>query len=88
MSVACHSVEEVAAARMAGASAALFGPVFGKHVGGAQVVEGLGLEALRKACVAAGKMPVVALGGIERGNAPACAAAGAAGVAGIRMFFG
>jgi thiamine-phosphate pyrophosphorylase len=39
----------------------------------------LGLDALRRAC--AGALPVLAQGGITEGNAAACRAAGAAGVA-------
>ncbi len=88
VSVSCHTVEEVRMAREEGASAALFAPVFGKTVGGVEVVPGVGLDKLREACAAAGRMPVFALGGISVANAAECVAAGAAGVAGIRMFFG
>jgi len=88
VSVSCHTLREVERAREGGASAALFGPVFGKTVDGVQVVSGLGLEWLREACATAGKMPVFALGGVTEANAGECVAAGAGGVAGIRMFFG
>ena len=44
----------------------------------------MGLVALQQACRA--KIPVFALGGITLENAVACLHAGAAGVAGIRLF--
>lgn len=88
VSVSCHSLEEVRRARGEGASAVLFAPVFGKRVDGFEVVTAVGLERLHEACAAAGEMPVFALGGVTEENAAACTAAGAAGVAGIRMFFG
>ncbi len=87
VSVSCHGVEEVERARLEGADAVLFAPVFGKVLDGVEVVGGVGLERLREACVAAGPMAVFALGGVDAGNAAACVEAGAAGVAGIRMFF-
>ncbi len=87
VSVSCHSLAEVERARAAGASAVLFAPVFGKTVDGVEVVAGLGLERLREACAAAGAMPVFALGGVTEANAESCVEAGAAGIAGIRMFF-
>jgi len=88
VSVSCHAVEEVRRAREDGASAVLFAPVFGKTVGGVEVVGGVGLQWLREACEAAEEMPVFALGGVNEGNAGECVRAGASGVAGIRMFFG
>jgi thiamine-phosphate pyrophosphorylase len=88
VSVSCHSRDQVAAARAMGADAILFAPVFGKTVDAVQVVRGAGLEALREACEAAAQTPVFALGGVTMENAAECIAAGAAGVAGIRMFFG
>ena len=88
VSVSCHGVEEVRRARAGGADAVLFAPVFGKWVEGVEVVAGVGLAGLRAAVQAAEGMPVIALGGVEVGNAWQCAEAGASGVAGIRMFFG
>jgi thiamine-phosphate pyrophosphorylase len=89
VSVSCHTLADVKAARMAGADVCLFGPVFGKTVEGVEVMPGVGLEALQQACLVAGKdLPVFALGGINEEKAASCVEAGASGVAGIRMFFG
>ena len=88
VSVSCHTIDEVRRAAEAGADAVLFGPVFGKTIAGAEVVAGVGLDALRQACRAAGKVPVFALGGVDAANARACEDAGAGGIAAIRMFFG
>jgi thiamine-phosphate pyrophosphorylase len=85
VSVSCHRVEEVRRAREGGASAVLFGPVFGKAVDGVEVVPGVGLEKLREACAVG--VPVLALGGVTEANAGVCVEVGAWGVAGIRMFF-
>lgn len=87
VSVSCHRGEEVRRAAEEGASLVLFAPVFGKTVDGVEVAAGVGIESLREACGAAGGMPVLALGGVTEGNVGACVEAGAAGVAGIRMFF-
>jgi thiamine-phosphate pyrophosphorylase len=72
----------------------LFGPVFEKRIterssptsAGQLITEGSGLELLRQACAAASPVPVLALGGITEENTSACLAAGAAGIAAIRMF--
>jgi thiamine-phosphate pyrophosphorylase len=87
VSASCHSLEEVRRAVDGGVDMILFGPVFEKRVAGEVVVAGVGLEALREACAAAGKAPVLALGGVTWGNAERCVEAGAAGVAGIRLFY-
>ena len=87
VSVSCHTLDEVRRARDHQASLALFAPVFGKFVDGVEVTPAAGLDALRVACQAASPMPVFALGGVTSANASHCLAAGAAGVAGIRMFF-
>jgi len=81
VSVACHSIEEVLQAVALRRSMVLFSPVFGKGD-----AAGVGVQALREAVVAAGEVPVFALGGVSAENVAACIAAGAAGVAGIRMF--
>jgi thiamine-phosphate pyrophosphorylase len=46
---------------------------------------GIGLNVLREAC-AGSRIPVLALGGVNLTNARSCLDAGAAGVAGIRLF--
>ena len=86
VSASCHSLEEVRRAVDHGVDLILFGPVFEKRVEGTVVVAGVGLEALREACEVAGGTPVLALGGVTEGSAAVCAEAGAAGVAGIRLF--
>jgi thiamine-phosphate pyrophosphorylase len=82
ISVSCHSVDEVKRAARDGATYSLFGPVFEKR--DASGVAAAGLEKLREACAA--NIPVLALGGITLQNARECIDAGAAGIAGIRLF--
>ena len=77
--VSCHSAEEVTEAAENAASFAVFAPVFEKQ-GSAPA----GLDGLRQACRAG--IPVLALGGVTLDNAQSCREAGAAGVAGIRLF--
>ncbi len=79
ISVSCHSEQEVKRAATHRANFVVFGPVFQK--GNAT---GSGLEALRR--VSRHAIPVLALGGVTVENAPACMAAGASGIAGIRLF--
>ena len=86
VSVSCHTLAEVTAAREAKADLILFGPVFEKRVGGHLVHEGTGLDPLRTACQAAGTTPVLALGGLTADRIAPCLAAGAAGIAAIRLF--
>jgi thiamine-phosphate pyrophosphorylase len=80
--VSCHSHAEVAKARLEGADFAVFGPVFEKR--GTPGTIPAGLEALGKACRE--NIQVFALGGITLENASSCLEAGAAGIAGIRLF--
>ena len=73
----CHTLDEVRAAK---ADFVTFGPVFESPGKGTPV----GLDPLRAAS-RLGK-PVYALGGVTWENAELCLAAGAAGIAGIRLF--
>lgn len=90
--VSCHTQAEVRLAESHGADFAVFGPVFEKSG-----TPGQGLAALRAVCgrvpargieaaLPAGCMPVLALGGVTLENTAACLEAGAAGIAGIRLF--
>lgn len=86
VSVSCHSIEDVTAARAGGADLILFAPVFEKVVNNDRVSTGQGLERLAQACRLAAPIPVLALGGVTPANTPDCLRAGAAGIAGIRLF--
>jgi thiamine-phosphate pyrophosphorylase len=86
VSVSCHTLAEVDAARTAGVTLILFGPVFEKRADGDLISEGTGLDLLRAACAAAAPIPVLALGGITETNTAACLAADASGIAAIRLF--
>jgi len=78
----CHTPAEVRRADAEGADFAVFAPVFEKRERpGAQPA---GISALRDACEA--KIPVLALGGVTLQNAASCLEAGAARIAGIRLF--
>jgi thiamine-phosphate pyrophosphorylase len=85
VSVPCHNLEDIDLAVKEGGNLLLFSPIFEKASG---VLPPQGLEGLRRACVAAAGIPVFALGGVTSGTASACVAAGASGVAGIRLFAG
>ncbi|QEE27394.1 thiamine phosphate synthase [Terriglobus albidus] len=84
VSVSCHTLDDIW--RSLDADFLLFGPVFEKSVAGERISKGSGLELLREACLTAGHVPVLALGGITAENTSACLEAGAAGIAGIRLF--
>ena len=84
ISVSCHTLDDIR--RSLDADFLLFGPVFEKSIAGERVAEGSGLELLHQACLAAGPIPVLALGGVTAENTNACLEAGAAGIAGIRLF--
>jgi len=82
IAVSCHTADEVARAASEGADFAVFAPVFEKK----DMLDTLaaGLTALREVCQQ--KIAVLALGGVNLENAHSCIDAGAAGVAGIRLF--
>lgn len=82
--VSCHSVPEIRAAAEAGADYAFFGPVFAP-LSKPLALAPRGLEELARAAQAV-TIPVLALGGITRENAPECIAAGAAGIAGVSLY--
>lgn len=79
VAVSCHSETEVMAAKAAGADFVVFGPVFGKGD-----APGSGIAVLSAACTHG--IQVLALGGVNADNARSCLEAGAAGIAGIRLF--
>jgi len=82
--VSCHSLEAARSAASSGADYLFFGPVFAtpsKAAFGAPQ----GLERLAEVCRAF-SLPVLAIGGITLANASACLAAGASGIAAIRLF--
>jgi thiamine-phosphate pyrophosphorylase len=86
ITVSCHTLAEVARARDCRVDAILFAPVFGKSLAGEMVAPAQGLDQLRAACIVAAPTPVYALGGVTLENAHDCVEAGAAGIAGIRLF--
>jgi thiamine-phosphate pyrophosphorylase len=86
ITVSCHTLADIRRARQDEVDAILFGPVFEKPLGGDDALPGQGLGALLAACTAASSIPVYALGGVTLRNASACLEAGAAGIAGIRVF--
>jgi len=82
--VSCHSLEAARSAARDGADYLFFGPVFAtpsKAAFGAPQ----GLERLATVCRAV-SIPVLAIGGITLEKASACLAAGASGIAAIRLF--
>jgi len=84
VAISCHSAADVVRAKSEGADCAVFAPVFEKK--DAPQVQPRGLAALREACASAANFPVLALGGVTIENAASCVAAGASGIAGIRLF--
>jgi len=82
IAVSCHSPQEVTQAAANQATFAVFAPVFEKQNAPGSIPTGL--ESLRLACRA--RIPVLALGGVTLENAQSCLQAGAAGIAGIRLF--
>jgi thiamine-phosphate pyrophosphorylase len=82
IAMSCHSLQEVCQAATDRATFAVFAPVFEKT--GASGTSPTGLDALGQACRA--RISVLALGGVTLQNAESCRQAGAAGIAGIRLF--
>jgi thiamine-phosphate pyrophosphorylase len=81
IAVSCHNLADVVSAQKAGADFVAFGPVFEKKGAAAAPT---GIDQLRYACRTG--IPVFALGGITTENEPLCVAAGAHGIAAIRLF--
>jgi thiamine-phosphate pyrophosphorylase len=82
--VSCHSLEAARSAASSGADYLFFGPVFAtpsKSVFG----EPQGLARLGEVCRAV-SIPVLAIGGVTLANTSDCLAAGASGIAAIRIF--
>jgi thiamine-phosphate pyrophosphorylase len=74
ISMPCHSLEDIDVACKEQVDLILFSPIFEKI--------------LARNVAAERGIPVLALGGVTIGNAFDCGAAGAAGIAGIRLFAG
>jgi thiamine-phosphate pyrophosphorylase len=80
LGVSTHTLQEAIDAENAHSDFIVFGPIFdtpGKTA--------IGVDALRK-ITSRVKIPVIAIGGITAGNTQEVLTAGAAGVAGIRLF--
>ncbi len=86
VSTSCHTLAEVTAANAARFDLLLFGPIFEKRVHGQLITPGLGLDQLHQAANLATHSRLLALGGITLQNTPQCLAAGAHGIAAIRLF--
>jgi thiamine-phosphate pyrophosphorylase len=82
--VSAHSLEAALAAEQAGAGYVIFGPVFATP-SKARFGQPQGIERLADVCERT-RLPVIAIGGITADNAGQCMAAGAAGIAAIRLF--
>jgi thiamine-phosphate pyrophosphorylase len=82
--ISCHSLEAAKSAASGGAGYLFFGPVFATP-SKAAFGPPQGVERLAEVCRVIA-IPVLAIGGITLENAAACFAAGAAGLAAIRLF--
>jgi thiamine-phosphate pyrophosphorylase len=80
LGISTHSLQDAKTAEQAHADFIVFGPIFdtpGKNA--------IGLDPLREVAAAV-RIPVLAIGGITKANAQPVLSAGAAGIAGIRLF--
>jgi len=84
LGASCHSIEAAQAAERHGADYIFFGPIFATP-SKAAFGKPQGLACLGQVCRAV-KRPVLAIGGITVENADSCIAAGATGIAAIRLF--
>jgi thiamine-phosphate pyrophosphorylase len=82
--VSCHSLEAARAAEDSGADYIFFGPVLATPSKAAYGTP-QGIDKLQLVCSAV-RIPVLAIGGVTVENAVSCVAAGARGVAAIRLF--
>jgi thiamine-phosphate pyrophosphorylase len=82
--VSCHLADAARAAANSGADYLLFGPIFATPSKAAYGPP-QGLDRLAEVCDAVA-VPVLAIGGITAENAASCLAAGASGIAAIRLF--
>ncbi|MBZ5572850.1 MAG: thiamine phosphate synthase [Acidobacteriia bacterium] len=82
IALSCHTLHDIERAASAAVDFVVFAPIFEKKDDPAAAA--VGIAGLREACQQ--KIPVLALGGITLENAHICIEAGAAGVAGIRLF--
>jgi thiamine-phosphate pyrophosphorylase len=82
--VSVHSVQAAQAAQESGADYVVFGPIY-ETPSKTKFGPPQGLERLANVCERVA-IPVLAIGGITEENARQCIAAGASGIAAIRMF--
>jgi thiamine-phosphate pyrophosphorylase len=82
VTISCHRIED--ARKAAGASFVLLAPIF-KPLSKTDHRPVLGAGAIHE-FTRSSPTPVLALGGVNRENAPTCVEAGAAGIAGITYF--
>jgi thiamine-phosphate pyrophosphorylase len=80
----CHSLAEAHQSETEGTDYIFFGPVFATPAK-LQFTSPQGIDRLSEVCGGA-RVPVIAIGGISAENAGECVRAGAAGIAGIRLF--
>jgi thiamine-phosphate pyrophosphorylase len=83
LGISCHRIADLRVAERDGFDYAFLSPIFATATH--PEAQPLGLDLLAQACNSVA-LPVIALGGIDFGNAAACRKAGAAGWAGIRCW--